>query len=92
MQDLNEMITGNSYMKAIINGQNYKNGRQLALLLMRADIKEESLAKKSGLTLDSVQAALAGDPVVSAACYSRLSHVFEVIIQVDQVTDHRESN
>ncbi|MFC6201911.1 hypothetical protein ACFP1L_08525 [Lactiplantibacillus nangangensis] len=92
MQDLNEMITGNSYMKAIINGQNYKNSRQLALLLMRADINEESLAKKSGLTLDSVQAALAGDPAVSAACYSRLGHVLEVIIQVDQVTDYRESN
>lgn len=92
MLDLNEMITSNSYMKAIMNGQNYKNGRQLALLLMQADIDEGLLAEKSGLTLDNVQAALAGDPAVPAAHYSRLSHVLEKIIQVDQATDYRESN
>lgn len=92
MQDLNEMITDNSYMKAIINSQNYKNGRQLALLLMRADIDEGVLAEKSGLTVDNVQAALAGDSAVPAAHYTRLNHVLEVMIQVDQAIDYRESN
>lgn len=73
--NFNEMIMNDPLMKPILEGENYQQGRDLALLLAQSRLSKMEFSRMAKQDQEQIQRALAGHPQVTQDEYDYLTSI-----------------